>query len=224
MAQLGQAFLHVSLLGTEAEATRLRELKAEYHRQKQQRLASAGGNFGQSSTCRNRRKLYRMQLRVGSSSPHLLQLSCPSLDCVSKTATCYMEAAQHSLASSVPWPYIPQLSGCNTLNFSLLAGRLRGLDANGSGAIGVEAAMDAAAAGAEGAGTAAEGGERWKHRPTLLQTKTQGSVALGNSAACRVVAGVVDEATGGMNAGERSRLCAMASLLKTLECTFAVEP
>ena len=75
MAQLGQAFLHASLLGTEAEATRFRELKAEYHRQKQQRQASAAGNWGQSSTCRNRHMLDGLQLRLGSSSWRLLQES-----------------------------------------------------------------------------------------------------------------------------------------------------
>ena len=80
---------------------------------------------------------------------------------------------------------------------------------NGSEAHGDEAAaaMDAATAGMEGAGSAAEGGKQWNPRPTLQQTKTQGSGALGNSAARRVVAGVVDEATGGMNAGEGNRLC-----------------
>ncbi len=88
-------------------------------------------------------------------------------------------------------------------------------EANGSEANGGEAAVDAAATGAEGPGPAAEGGEQWDHRPTLQQTKSQGSGALGNSAACNVVAGVVDEATGGMNAGERSRICAGSSLLKT---------
>ena len=95
-------------------------------------------------------------------------------------------------------------------------------EANGSEVDGAEAAVDAAAAGAEGAGSAAEGGEQGSHRPTLLQTKAQGSGALGNSAARRVVAGVVDEATGGMNAGERSRLCFVgAGLLKILRSTHS---
>ena len=78
-----------------------------------------------------------------------------------------------------------------------VAGKLSGHEANGIVPNGAEAA-----AGAEGAGPAAEGGEHGNHRPTLQQTRSQGSGALGNSAARRVVAGVVDEATGGMNAGE----------------------
>ena len=126
----------------------------------------------------------------------------------------------------MPWLCIPQLSGYNTLNSDLLAsaGHSEGLEADGSQAIGGKAAVDAAAAGAEGAGTAVEGGERWNHRPTLQQTRSQGSGALGNSAARRVVAGVVDEATGGMNAGEQSRLCAGASLLRHVCCTAGVGP
>ena len=76
MAQLGQAFLHASLLGTEAEATRLREIKAEYFRQKQQRAA---GEIGCFSVCRNLHVFHGLQHRVGSSSMSLLQLSCPSV-------------------------------------------------------------------------------------------------------------------------------------------------
>ena len=78
MALIGQAFLHASLLGTEAEATRLREIKAEVFRQQQQRRAAAGGEIGEFSTCRSRHIFHGLQLRFGSSSTHLLQLSCPS--------------------------------------------------------------------------------------------------------------------------------------------------
>ena len=91
--------------------------------------------------------------------------------------------------------------------FSDFAAEAKELQANGSEAHGGEAAVGAATAGAKGAGSAGEGGEQWNPRPTLQQTRTQGSGALGNSAARRVVAGVVDEATGGMNAGEGNRLC-----------------
>ena len=61
MAQIGQAFLHASLLGTEAEATRLREIKAEVFRQQQQRRAFAGGEISKFSTCRNRHMLRGLQ-------------------------------------------------------------------------------------------------------------------------------------------------------------------
>ena len=78
MAQVWRAFLHASLLGTEAEATRLREIKAEVFRQKQQRRAAARGEVGRFSACRIGHMFHGLQLRVGSSSTHLLQLSCPS--------------------------------------------------------------------------------------------------------------------------------------------------
>ena len=136
---------------------------------------------------------------------------------LSRTATCCLEAL-HSHTGSL-WLPASQPSGCDTLSSDMLAvaGRANGREADGSEANGVEAGADAAAAGAEGLSTAAEGGEQSDHRPTLQQTKTQGSGALGNSAARNVVAGVVDEATGGMNAGQQSRLCAEASPLKVLQ-------
>ena len=77
MVQVWRAFLHASLLGTEAEATRLREIKAEVFRQKQQQRAAARGEIGRVSACRIRHMFHGLQLRVGSSSTHLLQLSCP---------------------------------------------------------------------------------------------------------------------------------------------------
>ncbi len=73
MAQIGQAFLHASLLGTEAEATRLREIKAEVFRQQQQRRASAGGEISRFSTCRNRHMLRGLQHSLGNSTWRLLQ-------------------------------------------------------------------------------------------------------------------------------------------------------
>ena len=260
MAQLGQAFLHASLLGTEAEATRLREIKAEYFRQKQQRAA---GGMGCSSLCSSLHVLHGLQLGWAAARMRRLQLSCPSVHYIrhmlhglqhrlcsswrllrdsmaAQASFMTINAAQiavltrgvlgpgpcdafpgqphatckrRSSARAPLWLHTPQLSGCNTVSSDpSFAGKANG---DGSEANGVEAAADAAAAGAEGASPAAEGGQQWSHRPTLQQTKTQGSGALGNSAARNVVAGVVDEATGGMNAGERGRLCAGASLLKT---------
>ena len=73
MALIGQAFLHAALLGTEAEAMRVHEIKAEVFRQQQQRQAAAGGEISKFSTRRIRQMAYELQLRVGSSSRHLLQ-------------------------------------------------------------------------------------------------------------------------------------------------------
>ena len=136
-------------------------------------------------------------------------------------------------------PLDDPLSGCTLLSsqaatqsallWSDFAGEAIKREANGSEAHGVEADVDAAAVGAEGAGPAAEGVEQRNPRPSLQQTRTQGSGALGNSAARRVVAGVVDEATGGMNAGEvlelRETASAQgASLLKSVACTADIRP
>ncbi len=93
MAELGQAFLHASLLGTEAEASRLREIKAEYFRQKQQRAA---GEIGHFSLSRNMHMSHGLQHRVGSSSRHLLQLSCPGLH----HCRHMLHGLQHRLGSS----------------------------------------------------------------------------------------------------------------------------
>ena len=93
MAQLGQAFLHASLLGTDAEATRLREIKAEYFRQK---LKRAEGEVGCFSLCRNLHMMHGLQHRMGSSIMHLLQLSCPSIP----HNRHLLKSLQHRLGSS----------------------------------------------------------------------------------------------------------------------------
>ena len=93
MAELGQAFLHASLLGTEAEASRLREIKAEYFRQKQQRAA---GDIGHFSFSRNMHMSHGLQHRRGSSSRHLLQLSRPGLH----HCRHMLHGLQHRLGSS----------------------------------------------------------------------------------------------------------------------------
>ena len=132
-----------------------------------------------------------------------------------RTALCCLEAPQLLYRPHSGCPLSSRAATLSALILSV-AGRSNGLEADGSEANGDEPAIDAAAAGVEGASPAAEGGEQWDPRPTLQQTKTQGSGALGNSAARNVVAGVVDEATGGMNAGESSRHYFVgASLLKT---------
>ena len=98
MAQLGQAFLHASLLGTEAEATRLREIKAEYFRQKQQRAA---GEIGLRT---NMHMLHGLQHRVSCSSMRLLQLRKrpPQQTCCKTCSTAW--AAAIKVCGRTVWP------------------------------------------------------------------------------------------------------------------------